>query len=401
MKVSLNLQSFGTLGLNNHASNPVIKNNDETSAHAPFEVSSKFIKENFFAHNNIAFKGFACSTADFDLKKVSGIDCPCCGQTMLTTQEARNFAESVGDKTGEDLENALEGGRKYYKPQENKIVNILIDTSRKHPEMNLKQLTALCASRGYTKLQSEQMKAVNQIAKLASKLPFEEQADVFKKLDETCAYIKGPQGENGDKYFKRKAFVNNLKEISQKYPNSNQGIYNKMILTAEETPNSHNDVNAFFVKFSRPKDGKIKTSEDIAFRLVELSLSSAEHIKPQGGRKDDRNNKGADNTANYIAMCKDCNSTRSNSNYNDFLTEHPEMVENLQKYLDITSELIKNRKVPRYQKYNDYAKDVAKAFFEETNGQVRLKINGVEYQPKETDVLKEKTKPTEPQNFKN
>ena len=64
-------------------------------------------------------------------------------------------------------------------------------------------------------------------------------------------------------------------------------------------PNTHTNVDAFVIKYSR------KSSKEIMTRLLEPRQATIEHLKPVS-------HGGGNEMSNIVLACKDCNSKRSN-----------------------------------------------------------------------------------------
>ena len=121
-------------------------------------------------------------------------------------------------------------------------------------------------------------------------------------------------------------------------------------------PTSSGSVSAFLIKYSR------RGSEEIARRLLNPSLTTTEHVHP-------RSKNGQNNTANYIAMCAECNSQRGNMPYLEWFKIRPEMPENLQKYINKIAERIKSKEL---RGFDSYIFEIIRTIERETDGQLIL-----------------------------
>ena len=61
----------------------------------------------FEKSKKISFEGYACEPEKFEIKKLPGIPCACCGKTTITTTQLNDFAKVVESATGDDLARAL------------------------------------------------------------------------------------------------------------------------------------------------------------------------------------------------------------------------------------------------------------------------------------------------------
>lgn len=81
---------------------------------------------------------------------------------------------------------------------------------------------------------------------------------------------------------------------------------------------------------------------------------------------------GSDEVRNGIALCKKCNHERSDVPYRIFLRFHPEMKVNLQKQINKVITFIKNKKLINH---DDYPMDIKQTVWDETEHIIKLKID--------------------------
>ena len=135
---------------------------------------------------------------------------------------------------------------------------------------------------------------------------------------------------------------------------------------------------------------------DVKFakRLIQKAVVTAEHIHPKS--------KGGPNaTNNYMGECQECNGSRGNMSYDEWMKKYPNMPDNIQVNADaVTEEIIKGKIGGNY---DDYPIDLKDAIEKETNGKVILTVKNPEEidkareergLPKPTADLKEKNNAT-------
>lgn len=339
----------------------------------PHRANSEFSNQNLQTSNNISFTGFICEPEDFDLKKLYGLDCPCCGKPMPTKRQLQAHVQRIEKKRGQDLQNELSKALPFYRPNEEEIANILIETSEDYPRANLQELCAILADLNKGALEAEQKKVIEEVRTEAKNLPPSKRKEVEEILDLALSQITGSTNEQ---HFKKSMLTGKLQGLKAKYKYEDPKEFNKLIEIANKIPNTYASKNAFFVKYQR------KTSKEIAERLFFPATATTEHVKPKS--KD-----GQNNTENYIPMCSDCNFNRGNTSYTDWFKIHPEMPENLQKFIYRIDEMIQKEEFREAESYHSYVDDIIETVREETDGTLILKKPGEI--AKETETGEEET----------
>lgn len=322
----------------------------------------KITKENFIASNNISFGGFACSPESFDLKKIYGMSCPCCGKLMPTQRQMQAFAQRIEGKKGVELQKELVKGLPYYRTNEEEIANILIEATEEFPEANLQKLVEILAVDSKVALEKDQKKIIGAIRKESENIKDEtKKKELTDILDKAIERIDNSDDDN---YFKRNAFVSSVMELKEKYADDDKGEFDKAIEIAKTLPRTYTSKDAFFVKYQR------KSTKEIAIRLFTPAIGTTEHAKP-------KSKNGENNTSNYLPMCSDCNFHRGNMPYNEWFKIHPEMPENLQKYINWINDAINGKGFKNAHKFSTYVDEIIETIKEETDGEVILqKPNG-------------------------
>ena len=321
------------------------------------QIFPKILKENFIASRNISFGGFACSPDTFDLKKLYGLNCPCCGKLMPTSRQMQAFAQRIEGKTGDELQKELVKGLPYYRTNEEEIANILIEATEEHPRADLQKLVSILAVDSKGSLEEAQKRVIEEIRTESETLDEVRKKELKTILDDAIYRIDNSDDE---KYFKRNAFVSSLMDLKEKHIDEDHGEFDKIIEIAQKLPKTYTSKDAFFVKYQR------KTTKEIALRLFSPAIGTTEHAKP-------KSKEGENNTKNYIPMCSDCNFHRGNMPYNEWFKIHPEMPENLQNYIDWIDQAIRDKQFKNSHKYETYVDEIIQTIKEETEGALVLK----------------------------
>lgn len=289
------------------------------------------------------------------VRSLGHIICPCCGVEMMTQKDMNDVSRHLGQTAQQSIK-TLNNYEKYMHPVEKECFENLKTWSEEQPELNFQQLLEAHKAPELEKLQKKQNTILDKVDELSSNLPQNEQ-ELVKNVTKTTRELVSSTDKQIK--FKRKTFIQNMEDLSEKI--SNKDLHKQMMKEAKTMPTSQNDVSAFVVKYADRKHN------EIGERLVKLSVGTIEHIKPQseGGRDDVRN---------YLLECGGCNHNRSSIPLGDWVDEHPEMIENTQKYMDKVIEFINNGGM---KGFHFYPQAVANTLFMQSDGKLDIKVNGL------------------------
>ena len=330
-----------------------------------------------------------CSTQNFRIKEIPNLRCPVCGLIMLTEEQIAAYLKDVGSKKGEELVRALEKyedesvmtnkpsldktGFGIYRPIKKDIIDIYKRLALENPEEDLYGLTKIEAARCIDELIAEQMDVIAELEEhIKANYSDEEQEALFKKVEE---FVKQIKGESKDSCARKKfifAMRKDLKSEKQK---------KEMDVITSKMPTSENDINSFFVKYSKAA----KTPREIASKFVNQSKPTAEHIIPKalGGK---------DRLSNYICDCEDCNSKRGHMNFYDWLQDLPEFEERLQLYVDDVREAIDADFFKDSPEYDTYIEKIIETLAEVSEGEVILEVPEAKNPQKNEAVMQRREK---------
>lgn len=307
------------------------------------------------------------STHSFDIKNIKNLRCPVCGLIMLTDDQIDDFVDDIKDKRGFELYDALkkyenenyitdtkvDNPKSIFRPQKQEIVNIIKDLAIKYPKKSLSELVDLEAQRCIDILIEGQMKVVSELEQFVknSNIVKFKKDEIKTMLDEYKKQIYG----TSDTRFSRKSFIHDFSNII--LDTKNRSKINEIVA---KMPTSQRDINSWFVKYS-----KSLKSADIALKLVQQSIPTAEHLVPKS--KD-----GANSLKNYICDCSECNSSRSNLEFDIWMETIPNFKENLQQYLQDIQNAIDSGKISR--KNNSYIVNIIDTISKLSNSKIILDV---------------------------
>lgn len=332
---------------------------EKTLTTVPFEQksSSDAVSGYFKAAQLLSFKGYPCSKAGFLVKRQKNIPCACCGQKMFTSDGIKDFVKEVESQKGKDLSKTLEENMGYFRGIERAVAKFLIKTSSKSPDLGMSELLQKYSPNAKVLMETEQKSVMDRIDEKAKSILGE------KNVVSDCVNEAIKQIDNGtkDNTFLRKPFLANLVETLKQV--EDKELAGQMLDIAVQLPTSKNTLESFIVKYSQ------KNNFEIARRLAQTGISTAEHIHPDSMG-------GPDDTSNYMAECAHCNSHRGTTDLEEWMKEYPNMPRSVQRNIDEVTERIINGDLGT--KYEDYPTDLQKTVDTETRGIIKLKVKNSE-----------------------
>ncbi len=363
-----NIQNIFNIKRQNKVQNPFA-----TPFFAGF-VPKERLEKDTFEKNNISFEGKNCSTSNFEVKFLYDINCPSCNKTMVTSNQLNSFIKNVDHKSGENLIKIIKRYDKYYHDTEKEVADKICNYAVENPKLNISEIVKALSIEHQENLVQEQNAILDQLRKEADTLEESEKEEYIAFINDS---MEASRNFEDEKYFKRKTFLDNLSEIGKNL--KDQENFDRIYEIACKLPTSANSANAFFIKYSRRGD------EEIARRLLNPSLTTTEHVHP-------RSKEGENNTANYIAMCAECNSNRGSMPYLEWFKTHPDMPKNLQNYVNIIAERIKSKEL---RGYDSYLFEIIDTIERETDGKLKLQkpdMEAIEVSNASLELGKIKTK---------
>lgn len=274
------------------------------------------------------------------LTRIEGLSCPSCAVKMTTSEKFSSILtkEALSGSSQKSIE-TISNFEQNLHPTERNCLNIIKKISNKFPNSTLQELLIKEAPKHLERLQLRQLKVLDRIDIHLKNLAPDLKQQVAKITQDARIIIGEQEDLFTDKTtFKRKVIINAFEALKNSNPDSIalKEIYN----FSSSLPNSSNDVDSFFVKYSR------RSSVEIGQRLVSKSVSTIEHIKPQS--KD-----GASTAENYLGECAGCNNMRGSILLNDWIAMNKKMLKNIQLYMQEVIELIKIGRIKDHDNYPD------------------------------------------------
>ena len=323
-----------------------------------YKVGSNALSNYFRGSQMLHFKGHPCSKSEFKVKREEGIPCACCGRLMMTNNGVQNFENKADGAKGEDLQNLLTANMDFFRGTEKAVVNFLVKTSKMNPELTMQGIMTQYSPSAKVLLEDEQRNVLSEVSQKASVLGKDNPVEKYIQKG-----LKDIAESTDKKHFERKPFLKGLVDVTNKL--SDKELAGQILDTAVKLPMSQNSIEAFIVKYGHGS----KTDKQIAHRLAQTAVSTAEHIHPDTLG-------GPDHTSNYVAECGDCNSKRGHMPLEEWMENFPNMPRSVQRNIDeVTERIIQGNLGGRY---DDYPMDVKQTMNRETGGIIRLEVKNPE-----------------------
>lgn len=318
--------------------------------------------------SNISFTSVDNSAIGDALRELGDVPCPYCGTRIIRGKEISHLKDSNLGGKSKDAIKLLKPFEDRMHPIEKQVFGILEDLSKQYPNKNLREALDTVRPQHLENVKQQEFDIFKNMSKYVNKnIKDETQKSNLNKLINESVGIIEKQDENY--IFRRRRFMEKLGNITKNMTDEN--LIKGVKEIAEELPKSQDNVSTFIVKYTQkdPKTKQEKSSFQLGLALVEPSVGSLEHIVPR--HPQDKTKKGGENKySNYIYASREWNTKRQNMPLDKWVTLHPEIKENMQKYMDAVIEKINSGKAMK--KCKEYPLIVAKTLEEESKGLLKL-----------------------------
>ncbi len=314
------------------------------------------MQENYARQKNCTVPVFCSSTSEGNpLKRLKGIKCPYFGVEMLTGKELNRIEVQLARcPTVKDVVKVLTKHKKHIHKTEKKILKRFTEISKTSPDMTLPECLKLWYDEAITKLKLEEFNVLDDVDKISLKLSPENALAVHGKTTHCRQIILE---NNQEDTFKRKALLYSLQEITPKKGEGN--VFEMLKDRAAYLPTSSTSENAFIVKYAN------RSHEEIAKRMIHLSVATIEHIKPDSLG-------GLNAIGNFLLASAVANSMRSNMSLSKFIKMFPKIPINCQKYVEQIIECVHKG----WLKGNEtYPYKIQRVLERESKGEIKLDLS--------------------------
>lgn len=333
-------------------------------------LSMSGLQRDTFEHSksvaNVSFTSVDDTVVGKAIRELGDVPCPYCGTRVIQGKEISHLNKDNLGGRSENAINLLKPFEDRMHPVEKQVFNLLEDLSTKEPNKNLRQLLDKVRSTHLEVLKQQEFDILGRMSDYSQKNMKKDDANKVAGLVNEATDIINKQDENY--IFRRRRFMEKFDNITKKM--DDQESVKGLRDIAEELPRAHDNMSSFIIKFTQ-KDAKTKlekTPYQIGISLVEPSVGSLEHIKPR--HPQDKSKGGENIYSNYIYASKEWNVRRKNTPLDKWVTQNPEIKDNMQKYMDAVIEKI--NKGQALKRCRVYPIIVAETLEKESKGLIKL-----------------------------
>lgn len=337
--------------------------------------ASQIARNYFMGAQMVNFTGFPCSTSNFKVKELEDMPCTCCGRPMMTNKQTDEFALRAGKAVGEELNQVLEDNMPYFRAEEKAIVHYIQKQTKNMPDATLTTAISRTNADPAQILKDEQIDVLKRTSEKSKELLGEKnivqglcERELAKTFGVGVNERRRPKSKGGNN-FNRTNFLSQIVDTEKKGV-AHKDVH-KILDVAVQLPESEKIIGKMLSDYGHG-------GSDVRFakRLIQKAVVTAEHIHPKS--------KGGPNaTNNYMGECQECNGSRGNMSYDEWMKRYPNMPDNIQVNADaVTEEIIKGKIGGNY---DDYPVDLKDAIERETDGKVVLTVKN----PEEIDKARE------------
>lgn len=310
-----------------------------------------------FNQNDWSFLNYKTNFATFPFENIEGLPCPKCNGTMLTFEQKEKILKKIHESTSiKELNDLLKENKQYLPPLGKKLAenfnkNFLYDPYITDSIMKRNMTT-------YT-----------------SKFLTHELRCVIKTLQEKITSEKLTQNDK----LKLNKIINELKEYDReqkRFLNSSklkQILLQPPISDQVDRLNLHDYTENFLTKIELIQGPAYHSRELYEAENYNWSKVFIERIFRKAVITQDhliaRNNGGSDTIDNKIALHRECNQLKGRQTIAKWLTNNPQIEDNMANYLRKINEKIKDGKI---KDCDNYAKEIANKIFYLCGGKDKL-----------------------------
>lgn len=293
----------------------------------------------------------------FEITNIDYLPCAYCGKDMISVKTLNDmFPEKLCVDTSM-IDTARENGY-LLKPFQQNVLNFLSQTQGFYNLENDGQILSKARNLSKYEVSEDIMERFFKIIEIIENSDNIRLIDFLRRNKDYCELAL----RRKNSYKELVKFVRNRKflEINPNSKNKTEALINDTIYDID-TP-AEFSIPSYIMQKSEPH-----SISEFYKLLFEKSSSSIEHIKP-------KTKGGKDKMSNYLAVCRDCNSSRGSISLSSYIKMHPEIADNIKKQLlflkRILPKLISDNKID--EKYDEYPYWVSKTLNRLSGGKVDI-----------------------------
>lgn len=323
----------------------------------------------FIKKNSINFES---TSAGAPLRRLKNITDPYFGEKMISVADMPKIEKRLDEcSTVKKTVHVLQKYKKNMQPIELKIFERIEAASQSAVRKTLPQLLNMWYDESLINLKLEEFRIIDTIDALSQQLSPETELKIREKTTKCRQSLVDGSAEAP---FKRKSIIASIAEIQPK--TGEEEVLDNLKNYSFKLPSSSTSENAFIVKYAD------RSHEEIAKRLIRLSVGTVEHIKPDslGGEND---------ISNFMLVSAQANSLRGNMPLSDFIKRFPQVLKNVQIYIE---DIINTIHKGGLQGNQSYPYKVKQTLRKESEGIINLNLSSFKYSAKEARKLEKNSK---------
>ena len=299
------------------------------------------------------------------LQKMNDIICPYFGVPMIAaSKETRIETKLDGCKNVRDVYKVLSPFSHYMQPSEKRIFRMFTEYVNKSPDVTLPEILQKHYNEALIKLKLEEFQVLDDVDKISLNLSPAQALEIHRRTTKCRQIILDNSQENT---FKRKTLLSSLDDIHPR--KDEEEVFERLKERALYLPTSVTSSNAFIVKYAG------RTQQEIAKRLIRVSIGTIEHIKPDS--------LGGENSIdNFMLVSGNANSTRANIPLKKFIERFPNIPKNCQKYIN---QIIRIIHKGGFYGFETYPYQIKRTLNAESEGSIMLDLSKYKYSEEQAE----------------
>ena len=277
----------------------------------------------------------------FEPANYSGIPCACCGkETINHKDKCKIYDEIIEAKNLSEINDILQKNHSLVSKRNKPLLKKIHSTLKQNPDISESELLSILKDQTGNKMKRILIENNNYITYLAKKYSLNEHdKNIAKKFTKTVE--KEFLTFNNSELFPFSDYNNLIKATF--FDMETQKKYHFITLAKENLKLKYLSQSLLFP--SETASEKLNSQMKIvAQNLINGGLATVDHLVPKVKH-------GANSVENLTVMCRDCNQEKTSYSFDYWYKLHPEIKENLQKYLNKIVEMIKEGKLKGYNSY--------------------------------------------------
>lgn len=331
------------------------------------EINININKEKSKIINAIRIKAFKDEHEKVTFEPVNreGIPCATCGQTTIThEQRLKIFNEIAKASTYSDLLNIIRKNRYFVSNRFQSAVKLFEKLVEENPQITEKQLINEFKKQLADEIKQQLQDNITLAEMTKNRMSFPEDTVLLQKyIDDVKSKFLNFSEKS---MFPYQEYTDLLKDSVYKMNDTHYKYYYGTMFKETIRKKYNKQANIFPNKETIEKlNSYLKVYLQ---NLFKGTVATVDHLIPKGKN-------GENDLSNYVVMCRNCNTEKTDYPLLRWLVIHPEMPKNVQKYMNKIVSMINNNELdPEYRKYPKiFSKKIAQLSHGKVDPKYKLK----------------------------